>query len=246
VNVQATPPIVRMRAVHKHFMLGSNRVVGLAGVDLDVQAGELLVLMGPSGSGKSTLLNLIGGLDRPTRGRIVARGQEISSMDEISLAEYRRRSVGFVFQSFNLVPTMTARANVEFPMTFAGVARGARRARAESLLRGVGLGERMTHRPLELSGGEQQRVAVARALANRPKILLGDEPTGNLDTKTGGEVMEIFDRLNRRGLTVILVTHDPRVAAYAHRVIRIQDGRILAEEVPHVASPAEAWGVATG
>jgi putative ABC transport system ATP-binding protein len=239
----ADAPVVRARAVHKHFSLGNTRVVGLDGVDLDVQRGELLVLMGPSGSGKSTLLNLIGGLDRPTRGRIVALGQEISSMDEIGLAEYRRSSVGFVFQSFNLVPTMTARQNVEFPMTFAGVSRSARRARAERLLAGVGLSERMSHRPVEMSGGEQQRVAIARSLANRPRILLGDEPTGNLDTRTGRDVMEIFARLNERGLTVILVTHDPRVAAYAHRVVRISDGRILSAEIPVTREPAAVWEV---
>ncbi len=235
------PPIVVMRGAHKHFMLGAERVVALGGVDLTVGAGELLVLMGPSGSGKSTLLNLIGGLDRPTRGSIVADGMEISSLDEIGLAEYRRHCVGFVFQSFNLVPTMTARQNVEFPMAFSGVPRGPRRERAEGLLKSVGLGHRTGHKPIELSGGEQQRVALARALANRPHILLGDEPTGNLDTRTGRDVMEILAKLNRTGLTVILVTHDPRVAAYAHRVVKIQDGRILGEDEGSVANPAALW-----
>jgi putative ABC transport system ATP-binding protein len=230
-----------MRGTTKLFRLGAERVVALGGVTLSIFRGEFMVLMGPSGSGKSTLLNLIGGLDRPTQGSIVADGQEISSLDEIGLAEYRRRAVGFVFQSFNLVPTMTARQNVEFPMAFSGVARGPRRERAERLLRGVGLGHRLQHRPIELSGGEQQRVALARALANQPKILLGDEPTGNLDTRTGRDVMEILAKLNRGGLTVILVTHDPRVAAYADRVVRIQDGRILGEERARANDPAAVW-----
>jgi putative ABC transport system ATP-binding protein len=230
-----------MRAVVKHFTLGSQRVVALAGVDLDVPRGEMVALMGPSGSGKSTLLNLVGGLDRPTSGTIDAAGERISALDEIALAEYRRREVGFVFQQFNLVPTMTATANVEFPMAFAGVPRGPRRRRAEELLASVGLAARMSHRPVELSGGEQQRVALARALANSPRILLGDEPTGNLDTRTGRDVMEILTALNRDGLTVIVVTHDPRVAGYADRVVRIQDGRIYGEERGRAADPAALW-----
>jgi putative ABC transport system ATP-binding protein len=223
-------PLISLRDVWKTFPLGKRQVRALAGVDLDIEQGTYLEIMGPSGSGKSTLLNLLGGLDRPTRGRIFVAGQEISALDEIGLAAYRRRMIGFVFQSFNLIPTMTARQNVEFPMVFAGVPAGERQRRAEHLLHQVGLTERIGHRPVELSGGEQQRVAIARALANRPHVVLADEPTGNLDTRTGEEVLSLLDALNNAGHTVIVVTHDPRLAAHAHRVVHMQDGRLLREE----------------
>jgi putative ABC transport system ATP-binding protein len=222
-------PQIVVRGLEKSFPLGKQRVTALAGVDLDVAEGEFLVVMGPSGSGKSTLLNLIGGLDRPTAGSITVEGRTISDMDEIGLADYRGRQVGFVFQSFNLIPTMTARQNVEFPMVFAGRPKGERAARAETLLAAVGLGDRMTHRPFELSGGEQQRVAIARALANEPDLMLGDEPTGNLDTKTGREVMDLLARQHNEGRTVLVVTHDPRLSDYADRVVHMEDGRIMSE-----------------
>jgi putative ABC transport system ATP-binding protein len=189
--------------------------------------------MGPSGSGKSTLLNLLGGLDRPTSGRILVDGVDITSFDQDALCRYRQRRVGFVFQTFNLLATMSARENVEFPLIFAGVDWAERRARAESRLAVVGLGTRLAHRPTELSGGEQQRVAIARALINDPDVLLADEPTGNLDSRTGAEVMETLTGVNRAGKTIVMVTHDERVAAYAHRVVRMVDGAVVFQEANH-------------
>ncbi len=229
-------PIIRARQVVKDFPLGLRKVRALADGNLVVYPGEFVVVMGPSGSGKSTLLNLIGGLDRPSSGEIEVGGQDIAHLDENALASYRREMIGFIFQSFNLVPTMTARQNVEFPMVFAGLPLDERQRRATHLLRQVGLGQRIDHRPLELSGGEQQRVAIARALANRPRILLGDEPTGNLDTKTGEEVLRILGALNQAGHTLLVVTHDPRLAKHCHRLVHMQDGRMLREE-PGGAAP---------
>lgn len=228
--VADSPPPLALREVVKEFRLGQQRVRALAGVDLDVAGGEFLVVMGPSGSGKSTLLNLIGGLDRPTGGHILVDEDDLASLDEIDLATYRQQMVGFIFQSFNLIATMTARQNVEFPMVFAGRPPRERRERAESLLRQLGLGERTSHRPVELSGGEQQRVAVARAMANAPQMVLCDEPTGNLDTHTGREIMELLAAVNRTGRTVIVVTHDARLTGYADRIVHMEDGRILREE----------------
>jgi len=222
--------LLDLQGVVKDFSLGVQKVRALDGVTMTVRAGEFVVVMGPSGSGKSTLLNLVGGLDRPTAGRIVCRGQNIAALDEIGLAEYRRRMVGFVFQSFNLIGTMTARQNVSFPMVFAGVSATRRRRRADELLTRVGLGHRLEHKPNELSGGEQQRVAIARAMANAPPIILGDEPTGNLDTSTGTEVMQILSALNRSGRTMIVVSHDSRLAGFADRVVHMVDGRLLREE----------------
>ncbi len=223
-------PLVEIAGVSKDFPFGQQRVRALVEVSMTVDEGSFVVVMGPSGSGKSTLLNLIGGLDRPSRGQITVGGLDVSGMDEIGLAEYRRRWIGFVFQSFNLIPTMTARQNVEFPMVFAGRTGPDRRRRAEGLLRAVGLGHRLEHRPVEMSGGEQQRVAIARSMANAPHIIMGDEPTGNLDTRTGQEVLEILARLNEAGRTVLVVTHDPRLAQFSHRVIHMEDGRLLREE----------------
>jgi ABC-type lipoprotein export system ATPase subunit len=223
-------PLIEVRHVSKEFPFGQQRVRALADISMTVDEGSFVVVMGPSGSGKSTLLNLIGGLDRPTSGQIVVAGQDVSGMDEISLAQYRRKWIGFVFQSFNLIGTMTARQNVEFPMVFSGRPRAERHRRADELLESVGLGHRLGHRPMELSGGEQQRVAIARAMANHPRIVVGDEPTGNLDTRTGLEVLHILSRLNEAGRTVLVVTHDTRLADFAHRVIRMQDGRVLREE----------------
>jgi putative ABC transport system ATP-binding protein len=231
-------PLIAVDKVAKEFPLGQARVRALVDVSLVVDEGSFVVVMGPSGSGKSTLLNLIGGLDRPSAGKITVGRHDVSSMDEIGLADYRRSWIGFVFQSFNLIPTMTGRQNVEFPMVFAGIPAGERRTRAEALLRAVGLGHRLDHRPVEMSGGEQQRVAIARALANRPHILVGDEPTGNLDTHTGQEVLEILTKLNEGGRTVLVVTHDPRLAGFAHRVIHMEDGRVLREEPGGRAHPA--------
>ncbi|GAB4480797.1 MAG: ABC transporter ATP-binding protein [Anaerolineae bacterium] len=222
-------PFIQMRGLKRRFVVGDTIVRALDGLDLDIERGELLCLMGPSGSGKSTLLNLLGGLDSPTEGHIYVDGRDIATLDEDELALYRRRSVGFIFQSFNLIPTMTALENVELPLIFSGMPPAARRARAEELLHMVGLADRMRHKPTELSGGQQQRVAMARALVNHPAILLGDEPTGNLDSKTGEEVLDILARLNREGQTVILVSHDPRVSAHASRTVHMLDGRIVDE-----------------
>ncbi len=219
--------LIEIRDLLRHYKMGNNIVKALDGVDLTVEEGELLCLMGPSGSGKSTLLNMIGGLDSPDAGQIVVNGREVSTLDENDLAAYRQREIGFVFQTFNLIPTITAVQNVEYPLVFAHTSRNERRQRAVKLLEQVGLGDRMDHKPTEMSGGQQQRVAVARGLVNRPAILLGDEPTGNLDSKTGEEVLDMLLALNQTGQTMILVTHDPRVAGYASRTVNMLDGQII-------------------
>ncbi|WP_456329243.1 ABC transporter ATP-binding protein [Archaeoglobus sp.] len=206
----------------------------LDGVSMDVEDGEFVVIMGPSGSGKSTLLNLIGCLDKPSEGEVLINGVETSNLNDNQLTELRRDTIGFIFQTYNLIPTLTALENVELPMIFKGLGREEREGRAKELLRSVGLEKEMNRKPNEMSGGQQQRVAIARALANNPKILLCDEPTGNLDTKSGEQVMEIIRHQNEElGVTVILVTHDPSLAKYADRVIRLRDGKI--ESVEHVS-----------
>jgi putative ABC transport system ATP-binding protein len=227
----AAEMLINIRGIKRHFILGDSVVKALDGVDLDIERGEMMCLMGPSGSGKSTLMNLLGGLDKPDEGSIVVAGRDISALDENELALYRRQMVGFVFQSFNLIPTMTALENVAFPLIFSGTSPAERKDRAEGLLNMIGLGDRMDHKPTELSGGQQQRVAMARALANDPQILLGDEPTGNLDSKTGVEVMEMLCNLNEQGQTIVLVTHDPRVSEYTTRSIHMLDGKIIEEEL---------------
>ncbi len=225
--------LIRTLDLHRDFQMGHVTVHALDGVSLTVEEGEFLGVMGPSGSGKSTLLHLLGGLDRPTAGHIWVRGQDITALDENELAAYRRQEVGFVFQAFNLISTMTALQNVEFPMLFARVPPAQRRERARYLLETVGLADRMGHKPTELSGGEQQRVAIARALANDPAIILADEPTGNLDSRTGAEVMEALARLNReQGRTIIVVSHDPAVVAFAGQCIHLLDGRIADAPTP--------------
>ncbi len=226
-------PLIQVEALHRHFVLGGQEIRALDGVNLSIQPGEFVAIMGPSGSGKSTLLNLLGGLDRPTGGRILVEGVDITAFDQDALCLYRQRRVGFVFQTFNLLATMSARENVEFPLIFAGVDWADRRTRAEARLAVVGLGARMAHRPTELSGGEQQRVAIARALINDPDVVLADEPTGNLDSRTGAEVMETLTVVNRAGKTIVMVTHDERVAAYAHRTVRMMDGVVVLQEANH-------------
>ncbi len=223
-------PLIRVEGLRRDFPMGRETVHALDGVDLTVAEGEFLGVTGPSGSGKSTLLHLLGGLDRPTEGRIWVRGRDLTALDENELAAYRRREVGFVFQSFYLVPTMTALQNVEFPMYFARIPPARRRERALYLLERVGLADRRNHRPTELSGGEQQRVAIARALANDPILILADEPTGNLDSRTGAEVLRLLSELNAEGRTIILVSHDPAMIAHTRRHIRMLDGRIVGEE----------------
>ncbi len=228
-------PLVQTIDLRRHYRLGRQTVCALDGINLTVESGEFIAVMGPSGSGKSTLLNLIGGLDRPTAGRILIDGQDITALDEDELCRYRRERIGFVFQSFNLLPARTALENVEFPLIFAGIPPAERRTRAEEALTAVGLADRLHHRPGELSGGEQQRVAIARALVGNPDILLADEPTGNLDTRTGNEIMVLLSNLHRRGRTILVVTHDDRVAQFADRIVRLLDGLIVsakeAEEV---------------
>ncbi len=225
-------PLVQVQNLHRHFRMGTEIVRALDGVTFSVRSGEFFGVMGASGSGKSTLLYLIGGLDRPTSGRVVVNGRDITTLEENDLAAYRRHTVGFVYQMFHLVPTMTALQNVEFPMIIARVPPKQRRARARRLLEMMGLGERLQHKPVELSGGQRQRVAIARALANEPSLILADEPTGNLDSRAGREVVALLKDLTREGRTVIIVSHDPEVIAQTDRYIRLQDGHIVEEGRP--------------
>jgi putative ABC transport system ATP-binding protein len=223
-------PVIQTANLKKIYKMGDVEVHALDGVSFKIYRGEVVSIMGPSGSGKSTLMNLLGCLDRPTSGRYVLDGEEVSTLDDDELADIRNRKVGFVFQSFNLLSRQTAIANVELPMRYAGVIAG-RKERAIQALASVGLGDRINHRPTELSGGQQQRVAVARALVNDPAILMADEPTGNLDSKSGREIMDLLLGLNRdRKTTVIIVTHDPAIAAQTQRVIRLRDGLIEEEK----------------
>jgi len=224
--VTAGVPIIRLRGATRNFAMGDQVVHAMDGVDLDIAAGELVVLMGPSGSGKSTLLNIIGCLDRPTSGSYELEGREVGELSESERVHVRRHRIGFIFQTFHLVARMTARRNVELPMVFAGVPPADRRRRADALLESVSLGPRADHRPNQLSGGERQRVAIARALVMEPAILLADEPTGNLDSGSGGEIVRLLVDLNRRGQTLIVVTHSQEVARIGHRILRMQDGRL--------------------
>lgn len=232
--MSATPvPTVQVEEVHRHFRMGEEIVRALDGVTFSVYPGEFFGIAGASGSGKSTLLYLIGGLDRPTQGRILVRGQDLSALDENALAAYRRHTVGFVYQMFHLIPTMTALQNVELPMIIARVPPKERRQRARALLERMGLGDRLRHRPTELSGGQRQRVAIARALSNDPALILADEPTGNLDTHAGAEVVRLLKALaHEQGRTVIIVSHDPQVIAQTDRYIRLRDGHIVEEGTP--------------
>jgi len=223
--------LVVLENVTKIYKMGSEEIKALDDLSLEIRDGEILVVMGPSGSGKSTFLHLAGCLDRPTSGRVLIDGKDVSNLREKELARIRNKIIGFVFQQFNLLPRLTALENVELPMIYAGIPKRKRVERAKKLLEMVGLSDRMKHRPSQLSGGQQQRVAIARALANNPKIILADEPTGNLDTKSGEVVISILKDLNRKGLTIVIVTHDPDVTIIAHRVIHLKDGKIIKEEV---------------
>ncbi|MDD5646271.1 MAG: ABC transporter ATP-binding protein [Candidatus Bipolaricaulis sp.] len=225
--------LLDLQGVTKDYPLGSTVVNALRGLDLSIEKGEIVAIMGPSGSGKSTLMHILGALDTPTEGEARLEGQDLRGMDEDALVTLRGKKVGFVFQTFNLIPTLSAQRNVELPMTFQGVRKNARAQRARVLLEKVGLGDRAAHRPNELSGGERQRVAIARALANDPEIILADEPTGNLDSETGATILELLRKLSAdEGKTLILITHDPDAAAIADRIVRLRDGRVV-EEAHH-------------
>ncbi len=222
--------LLRLLGIERHYRVGSEDVHALAGVDLVVHEGEYVSIMGPSGSGKSTLMNVIGCLDTPTAGRYFLKDREVSSLSDDDLALVRNEEIGFVFQTFNLLPRADAVHNVELPLIYAGAPPAVRRQRAEAALAAVGLAERMRHRPNELSGGQRQRVAIARALVNQPSLLLADEPTGNLDTRTGDEIMSVFGELHRQGRTIILVTHEEYIAAHTRRIVRLRDGRVEHDE----------------
>jgi putative ABC transport system ATP-binding protein len=224
-------PVVALRGIKKIYQMGDVEVQALRGVDLNIEQGEMVAIMGPSGSGKSTLMNIIGCLDVPSEGSFQIDGTDVSRLKDDDLAAIRCRKIGFVFQSFNLLPRTSALANVELPLIYAGVSGRERHRRAQESLQMVGLGDRQRHKPNELSGGQQQRVAIARALINRPSMILADEPTGNLDTRTSIEIMELFQRLNlEQNITIVFVTHNPETADYCERVVRIRDGVIESDE----------------
>jgi putative ABC transport system ATP-binding protein len=235
---ESASPLIEVVDLEKDYPTGAGVFKALRGVSLGIAEGEFVAIMGASGSGKSTFMNLLGCLDRPTRGVYRLSGQEVSSLSSDQLAALRNREIGFVFQGFNLLPKLSALDNVALPLMYAGMGREARRRQAQAVLERVGLGERSHHTPMQLSGGQQQRVAIARALATRPRIILADEPTGNLDSETSRQVMELFSQFNREeGITLVLVTHEADIAAYAQRRIRFQDGRVV-EDRAHAKAAA--------
>ena len=231
MNGAGTETILSLRDVVKTYVMGADKVHALRGVSLDIKRNEYVAVMGPSGSGKSTLMNVIGCLDVPTSGTYSLEGRMVAEMSENQLADIRNQKIGFVFQTFNLLPRADIFHNVELPLVYAGVPKGKRRAKAEQAIERVGLSERMKHKPNELSGGQRQRVAIARALVCEPSIILADEPTGNLDSKTGDEIIAVLDGLHRAGQTIILVTHEDYIAQHARRTIRLRDGSIESDEI---------------
>lgn len=232
--------IIETSNISKRYIMGSEIIDALKSVTISVNKGEYVAFMGPSGSGKSTLMNIIGCLDSPTSGKYILNGQDVSRMSENNLAEVRNKEIGFVFQTFNLLPRQTSLENVALPLIYAGYNKADRTEKAMLALKNVGLGERAGHKPNELSGGQRQRVAIARALVNDPSILLADEPTGNLDTKTSYEIMELFDQLYQKGNTIVMVTHEEDIAKYAHRIVRLRDGLVESDTInPNPTNPSE-------
>lgn len=223
--------IIHLDQIKKSYYIGSNELPVLKGIDLDIKTNEYVALMGPSGSGKSTLMNILGCLDSPSAGRYILNGQDVSQMEDDSLAQVRNQEIGFVFQQFNLMPRLSALENVAIPLIYGGVPRKDREERALDMLQRVGLGDRCKHKPNELSGGQCQRVAIARALINRPALILADEPTGNLDSRTSIEIMDIFSRIHDQGNTVVLVTHEEDIASHAKRIVRLRDGMIESDQL---------------
>jgi len=222
--------LIKLQDIGKRYVIGSEEIFALRGVDLEIYKGEFVALMGPSGSGKSTLMNILGCLDTPTKGSYILNDTDVSNLNDNELAEIRNKEIGFVFQTFNLLPRSSSLENVALPLVYAGIAKEARTTRAIEVLDSVGLGNRMYHKPNELSGGQRQRVAVARALVNNPAIILADEPTGNLDTKTSIEIMGLIEEIHQKGNTIILVTHEEDIAKHAHRIVRMRDGAIESDE----------------
>jgi putative ABC transport system ATP-binding protein len=223
-------PVIHLEQIRKHYIMGKQQLQVLKGISLDINKNEYVALMGPSGSGKSTLMNILGCLDTPTAGTYVLNGHDVSKMEDNALAEVRNKEIGFVFQQFNLLPRLTALENVALPLVYAGMSRKLRNERALHVLDLVNLSDRSHHKPNELSGGQSQRVAIARALVNEPSIILADEPTGNLDTKTSYEIMDIFGKIHSEGNTVVLVTHEEDIAKHAHRIVRLRDGIIESDK----------------
>lgn len=239
--------VISIKDLRKTYIMGVEEVHALKSISLDINVNEYVALMGPSGSGKSTLMNLLGCLDTPTLGEYLLNGSNVSIMEDSELAEIRNKQIGFVFQTFNLLPRLSALDNVALPLVYAGMSKSERKDRAESVLESVGLGDRMTHKPNELSGGQRQRVAIARALVNNPAIILADEPTGNLDTKTSIEIMEIFEKLQNEGNTIIVVTHEPDIAEHCHRIVKLRDGLIetdmMNENIILASDPTHRYNV---
>ncbi|NJL14692.1 MAG: ABC transporter ATP-binding protein [Microscillaceae bacterium] len=233
--------VIETHDIGRVYIMGSEEVHALKSISIQIQRGEYVAFMGPSGSGKSTLMNIIGCLDTPTKGQYILSGSDVSNMSENQLAEVRNKEIGFVFQTFNLMPRSTSLENVALPLIYAGYSKKARTERALEMLESVGLGDRAYHRPNELSGGQRQRVAIARALVNHPSIILADEPTGNLDTKTSYEIMDLFDKLHQEGNTIIMVTHEEDIAKYAHRIVRLRDGLVESDEKNLEITRPQLW-----